>query len=187
MTLEMITYRQLGQNGQLGNQLRPIAGTIGIAHHAADTVAFPFWPYRLYFSVPDSLFPGLEPSQGRDLGLDRPQDLRNIEELIRASFTPQSDVWARLAARFAEVLVADLTGDCLFMARNRDYEDQSLMVACDEHIMANSTFSWWRAWLGNGPSVMPHVRGPAFRSTEDLFTTAKPIVLDVPRVAGNAA
>lgn len=241
MTLGMITYRQLGRNGQLGNQLWQIAGTIGVAHKAGDVAAFPFWRYRSYFSVPDSLFPDLEPSQGHDLGLDYLQDLRNfedIEELIRAYFRPQPDVWARLAARFAEVLAlphktslhvrkgdylnhdgffvdlpvgyyteamsltrgpylvfsddidwcrANLTGDCLFMQRNRDYEDLFLMAACDEHIMANSTFSWWGAWLGNGLSVMPRDWGPAFGSTETLFTTAQSIVLDVPRVAGTAA
>ena len=52
MTLGMITYRQLGRNGQLGNQLWQIAGTIGIAYKAGDMAAFPFWRYRSYFSVP---------------------------------------------------------------------------------------------------------------------------------------
>jgi hypothetical protein len=59
----------------------------------------------------------------------------------------------------ARALFADL-GECLFIEGN-DFryaqEDMWLMSQCKHHIIANSSFSWWGAWLNQGSEKTVYV------------------------------
>ena len=54
--------------------------------------------------------------------------------------------WARENLQLgAETVFVDGNGDAFA------YEDMRLMSACGHHVIANSTFSWWGAWLNPSP------------------------------------
>lgn len=75
--------------------------------------------------------------------------IRKLEDTIKdPHFFIFSDdpAWARDNLKTGHShTVIDINGP------NKDYEDLRLMSLCQYHIIANSSFSWWGAWLCSNP------------------------------------
>lgn len=54
-------------------------------------------------------------------------------------------------------------------ADNSEITDLNLMASCKAHIMANSTFSWWAAFIGGGPTIAPKAWFADGMKRVDLF------------------
>jgi len=50
--------------------------------------------------------------------------------------------------------LSHLHGDMVFSDNKNSYEDMYLMSKCRANIIANSSFSWWGAWLADGDRVV---------------------------------
>jgi Glycosyl transferase family 11 len=72
--------------------------------------------------------------------------------------------WARenLRLQFSHSF-ASLEGE----EEDRDIREFRLMCACKHHIIANSSFSWWAAWLGADPGKIVVAPKRWFRSLHD--------------------
>ena len=107
--------------------------------------------------------------------LDSSYYQRAINSLIDALDRPvfhvfgDDSAWARSCLDFHNAEVA-------FVAHNRDNElaDLWLMGQCRHAITANSSFSWWGAWLGGPPGrdrliFAPHEPGIAIRYPQSWY------------------
>jgi hypothetical protein len=62
-----------------------------------------------------------------------------------------------------------------FVSENLDYEDLYLMSMCNNNILANSTFSWWGAWMNQNENKQVIIPSKWFGisnlhlNTNDLF------------------
>jgi hypothetical protein len=209
----VIVFRELGEKGQLGNQLWQIASTLGMAASQGADARFPEWPYRDKFSVPNRYFQDA-PLDGQDawaLAEHIPPEFQHclqdfglwkrIAPLVRRYFAPSPTCRAEMESKFSDILALQgkiamhvRRGDylkwptrfpvateayyrdaltrlpkgnvlvfsddipwcrenlswadpVLYVDGNRDYEDLFLISRCERHVMANSSFSWWGAFL----------------------------------------
>lgn len=95
----------------------------------------------------------------------KPDDFYNYSGVATESYYKKSIDYFKRGNRDAKFLVfsndidwcksAFNTSDFIFVTCNsgkNSWRDMYLMSLCKYHIIANSTFSWWGAWLNNDPN-----------------------------------
>lgn len=208
----MLTYRALGANGRLGNQLWQIAATIGLAHHHNEQVQLPAWRYQEFFQFPPELFSGPNGREATELAEHLPAEQRpylqdlslieNVEDRLRSWLRPSpeanaiiaplahelnveschavhvrrgdyADTWrghGMLPASWYEANWPDgptlvFTDDPKWCEANlpgqvvhhgNDWIDWHLMSRCRDHLISNSTFAWWAAWVSRHHTMYPN-------------------------------
>jgi len=231
----MITYKNLGQKGRLGNQLFQIATTISCALENNDQYAFPNWNYEKFFNLHNCFSNNIsyqnnyeEPffhyqkiTYKKDLNINgffqSYKYFDNNKDLIKKIFTstynlPETNITSIHVRRgdylqfsnYHTVLGMDYYNKAMeicpsteyyifsdditwcknnfkgnqftFISGNNEVLDLSMMSKCENQIIANSSFSWWGAYLNNNLNkkvIAPSKWfGPAStHNIKDLFPT----------------
>jgi len=211
----MITFKELGNYGRLGNQLFQVASTIGIASKNNQETAFPAWqhPFKHDTNIID---PRVEwyhqrvpwgyhdirvrPGSNTSLRgyLQSEKYFKHVEAGIRHLFTfktmPEKRHYIKsgdfiavhvrrgdydpdyhtLLGSFYYREALDMLPDIPIMLFSDDMEeaksvvpwhtntfhspnpgfDLAMMTLAKYHVIANSSFSWWGAWLSDSERVI---------------------------------
>lgn len=76
----------------------------------------------------------------------------------------------------AKKIIGD-DSNCVFVEGNKDYEDMYLMTRCKHNILANSTFSFWGAFLNSNSEQI--VVAPKVQYLKNIDGVWKPVFLPV--------
>lgn len=215
----MISFKELGKQGRMSNQLFQIANCVALALRSNDRYIFPPWEHEQYFNLHGCFsdnIPNTEtytephfhyapipyrPNLNLSGYFQSYKYFEDYQDVIHNLLTPKigfgikhgytslhirrtdyltiPGAYEQLDISYYEkamkmigsknyIVFSDdipwcrqnFTGDNITFSESRSaVEDLSLMSSCENQIMANSSYSWWGAWLNKNPYkkiIMPN-------------------------------
>jgi histo-blood group ABO system transferase len=160
-TERVVTFKKLGANGRLGNQLWQIASTLGMASYFRAKVSFNAdWGSREMFSVPDDFFVDRHGCEAQAFPFRLPpgqaiwmQDWWNwwaIEPQIRRFFSPRPHVTEQIQQAYAGILAIPESRRLAVHVRRGDY------VGNQQNYVSLSP-NYYREAIGRFPNMTPIV------------------------------
>lgn len=227
----MVTFKDLGKYGRLGNCLFQIAATITLAKNNGDSFEFPLWKYQNKFTIPKDrfkenvkyiktyeepyyhfkeipycaglnlhgyfqsyrYFSGQEEYLGKVLcpKIMRLTKNKTAVHVRRDDYLKLGKCYEILDIGYYERAMEFIGGDFLIFSddpvwcrqkfkhtvyHEDEVSDFAMMISCKSHIIANSSYSWWAAWLSRQLGISQrviapsHWFGPALKhDTKDLI------------------
>lgn len=237
----IVTFKQLGNYGRIGNSLFEMAATIGYAKKYGVDYVFPKWEHSDFFNIPQEKFVDIKKIKNT-YQYDEPKFeyseipfkenlnlhgyfqswkyFNHCKDYIKNIFSPKvnhynKDLYNGMCSihvrrtdylKFPNhhpvlymdyykeamdisncnkfIIISDDPEWCFenfkstsnkeinIVSKGDAYFDFSLMISIENSIIANSSFSWWAAWLGTSPNkkvVAPkNWFGPALKPTHPI-------------------
>jgi hypothetical protein len=177
----IVTYKDLGKNGRLGNQMFQIASTIGVARKNNCDYVLPYWEYSHCFkevlNLGDTDFPTQYTVKEKldytyqDIVLEGDTNLEGYFQSYKYFENCKDEIKRYFLSYFPDGIGEQCTNTCAVHIRRGDYLEKS-------NVHPNLTMDWYNQAMSMFPdNTLFYVYSDDYQWCKDNFTADNTIVL----------